>query len=146
MSGFLGTNAPLEADINLVIQLLMGIALVVGMILARLRRYRAHGFCQASVVLLNLIMIFLIMSPSFREGVLPELPASLSKPYYSVSTAHAGLGITAELLGLYIILRAGTNLLPRALCFRNYKLWMRTTLVLWWVVIVLGIATYYLWY
>lgn len=146
MSGFLGTNAPFEADINLVIQLLMGIALLVGMILARLKHYRAHGFCQASVVLLNLIMIFLIMSPSFREGVLPELPASLNKPYYSVSTLHAGLGIITELLGLYIILRAGTNLLPRALCFRNYKLWMRTALILRWVVIVLGIATYYLWY
>lgn len=146
MSGFLGTNAPLEADINLVIQLFMGIALLVGMMLARRRCYRAHGICQGSVMMLNLVMIALIMFPSFREGVIPELPGRLRNPYYSVSTVHAALGITAQLLGLYIVLRAGTNLLPRALCFQNYKLWMRTELVLWWVVIVFGVATYYLWY
>lgn len=146
MSGFLGTNAPLEADINLVIQLFMGIALLLGMMLARRRRYLAHGICQGSVMILNLVMIALIMFPSFRDGVFPELPARLRIPYYSVSTLHAALGIIAQLLGLYIVLRAGTNLLPRALCFQNYKLWMRTELVLWWVVIVFGVATYYLWY
>lgn len=146
MSGFLGTNAPLEADINLIIQLFMGVALLVGMMLARRRRYRAHAICQGSIMMLNLVMIALIMFPSFRDGVIPDLPAGLRKPYYSVPTLHAALGITAQLLGLYIVLRAGTNLLPRALCFQSYKLWMRTELALWWVVIVFGAATYYLWY
>lgn len=145
MSGFLGTGAALKADINLVIQLLMGIALLLGMILARRRHYRAHAICQGSVMLLNLVMIALIMLPSFRLGVLPGLPAELDKPFYFVATLHAALGSVAELLGLYIVLRAGTNWLPRALCFQNYKLWMRTELALWWTVILLGGATYYVW-
>lgn len=145
MNGFLGTGAPLAADINLIIQLLMGGALLVGMVLARLRRYRAHGICQASVMVLNLVMIALIMSPSFRLGVMPGLPGQLGKPYYSISTLHAALGSLAQLLGLYIVLRAGTNLLPRVLCFQNYKLWMRTELALWWMVILFGVATYYVW-
>jgi uncharacterized membrane protein YozB (DUF420 family) len=55
------------------------------------------------------------------------------------------LGTIAQLLGLYIVIRAGTNWLPKRLRFKNYKLWMRTTLVLWWSVIILGIATYWAW-
>jgi hypothetical protein len=50
MNGFLGTSATLEADLNLIIQLLMGIALLAGMILARLGHYRAHGICQGSII------------------------------------------------------------------------------------------------
>ena len=145
MNGFLGTGAPLSSDINLVIQLLMGIALLCGMMLARRGHYRAHGICQSSVMLLNLVMIALVMSPSFREGVAPGLPEGLGKAYYWVPTFHAALGTVAQLLGLFIVLRAGTSLLPQALCFDNYKLWMRTALVLWWAVILVGIVTYYAW-
>lgn len=145
MGGFLGTGAALKSDINLVIQLLMGIALLLGMILARQRHYRAHAICQASVMALNLIMIASVMLPSFSQGVMPGLPSELKNPYYFVSTLHAALGSVAQLLGLYIVLRAGTNWLPRALCFQNYKLWMRTELALWWLVVFLGVATYYVW-
>jgi len=145
MNGFLGTGAEFQSDINLVIQLLMGLALLMGMMLARLKCYRAHGICQSSVMLLNLVMIVWIMLPSFREAVVPGLPGDLGKPYYYVATVHASLGTLVELLGLYIILRAGTNLLPEALRFQNYKYWMRTELALWWTVIFFGIATYYVW-
>jgi uncharacterized membrane protein YozB (DUF420 family) len=146
MNGFLGTGATLAADVNLTIQLLMGIALLIGVMLARWRRYRAHGVCQASVILLNLVMIALIMLPPFRLEVVPELPGGVSKSYYSVATLHAALGGITELLGLYIVLRAGTNLLPKVLRFNNYKLWMRSALVLWWTVIIIGVSTYYIWY
>jgi uncharacterized membrane protein YozB (DUF420 family) len=145
MDGFLGTGAPLKADVNLIIQVLMGSILFTGMILARRGDYRAHAICQTSVVSLNLIMIAWIMLPSFRLGVLPGLPETLGKAYYSISTLHAVTGSVAQLLGLYVVLRAGTNLLPEALRFENYKLWMRTALALWWAVILLGLATYYIW-
>jgi hypothetical protein len=52
----------------------------------------------------------------------------------------------AELGGLYVLLAVGTSLLPARLRIRNYKLWMRTVLALWWVVLVLGVATYARWY
>jgi plastocyanin len=55
------------------------------------------------------------------------------------------IGGIAALLGLYVIL-TGMKLLPQALRFSNYKAWMRTTLVLWWVVIALGVSTYFIWY
>jgi uncharacterized membrane protein YozB (DUF420 family) len=145
MSGFLGTGASFEADLNLALQLSMAAALGVGMGLARRKHYRAHAVCQSAVVLLNLVLIARIMLPSFRDGVLPGLPAGLAKPYYSIATLHAAAGGVAQLLGLYIIIAAGTKLLPERLRFRNYKRWMRTELALWWIVVVLGAATYYVW-
>lgn len=142
--GFLG-GPTLAADMNLVVQLSMGVALLAGMMLARGKHYRAHAICQGSVMVLNLVMIALIMLPSFRDNVLPELPGRLLRPYYFVPTFHAALGGVAQVMGIYIVLRAGTNWLPQALRFRNYKLWMRTELTLWWVVIIIGIATYVVW-
>jgi hypothetical protein len=59
---------------------------------------------------------------------------------------HAALGTTAELLGLYIVLVAGTNVLPMWLRFTNWKVWMRTEFVLWFGVIISGMGTYYAWY
>ncbi len=144
-AGFLGTGATLAADFNLIVQLLMGVALLVGMILARRRHYRAHAICQGSVVLLNLVMIASIMLPPFVRYIVPGLAHQLSQPYYFFPTLHAIMGATAQLLGLYILIRATTHWLPQKLCFRNYKLWMRTELALWWIVILLGIATYYVW-
>ncbi|HKA34874.1 MAG TPA: DUF420 domain-containing protein [Candidatus Binatia bacterium] len=145
MSGFLGTGASFAADLNLTLQLSMAAALGAGMALARRKHYRAHAVCQSAVVLLNLVLIARIMLPSFRDGVLPGLPAGLSKSYYSIATLHAAAGGVAQLLGIYIVLAAGTKLLPERLRFRNYKRWMRTELALWWIVVVLGAATYYVW-
>ncbi|MDQ3816825.1 MAG: DUF420 domain-containing protein [Acidobacteriota bacterium] len=146
MPGFLNIAAPPLSNLNLAAQLLMGGALLVGMMLARRRRYRAHAVCQSTVVLLNLIPIISYMVPAFRRVVLPKLPAALNDRFYALPTTHAALGSLTELLGLFIILRAGTKLLPSALRFENYKLWMRSTLLLWWVVIALGLATYLVWH
>jgi len=146
MKGFLGAGATFAADLNLLVQLAMGLALVAGAFLARRERYRAHGICQSAGLLLNLVMIALVMSPSFHRQVRPQLRAGLRDPYYAVATAHAALGTAAELLGLYIILVAGTNLLPRRLRFERWKPWMRAELALWWIVVLFGAATYAVWY
>ncbi len=143
--GFLGTGATFAEDINLIVQLLMGFALLLGMMLARRGLYRAHAICQGSAVLFNLVMIATIMLPAFAHEVAPGLPQRLGQSYYLLPTIHAVAGSVSQLLGLYILIRAGTNWLPKALCFQNYKLWMRTALAIWWMVILLGIATYYVW-
>jgi uncharacterized membrane protein YozB (DUF420 family) len=146
MKGFLGTGAPFGADLNLVVQLIMGLALIAGVLLAKQKRYTAHGICQTAVLLLNLLMIGLVMWPSFQQQVKPTLSKVLHKWYYEAATIHALLGIAAELLGLYIVIVAGTNVLPRRLRFKRWKLWMRTELVLWAIVLVSGVGTYCAWY
>ena len=146
MNGFLGTGATFRADLNLVVQVAMGLALLFGMALARRGNYRAHKYCQSSVMILNLLMIFLIMAPSFHKQVQPHVPGGLKEAYYLVPYIHATLGTIAEVLGLYIVLVAATKLLPKKLRFRRYKPWMRTELALWWLVILIGVSTYYIWY
>ena len=146
MSGFLGTWASFGADVNLLIQIAMGIVLLAGAFLARANRYTAHGICQASVLLLNLPMIALVMWPSFHERVLPRLSTHLARRNYAIATAHGVLGAFAEILGLYILLVAGTNILPVTWRFQRWKLWMRVELMLWWIVLLTGFGTYYFWY
>jgi plastocyanin len=129
----------------LIIELLMGATLLFGMLLARAKRFRAHGICQSVVVMLNLGPIIAFMVPQFRTAVVPGLPAHLSDRFHAVTTAHAVLGGTAEILGLYIVLAAGTNLLPRVLRLGNYKRWMRAELLIWWLVIAFGVGNYWIW-
>src|SRR6266849_6300090 len=103
MRGFLGTGAPFGADLNLVVQLIMGSALIAGARLARHKRYKAHGICQTTVLLLNLLMIGLVMAPSFQRQVKPALSKVLHKWYYEVAAIHGVLGTLAELQALEVV-------------------------------------------
>jgi uncharacterized membrane protein YozB (DUF420 family) len=130
----------------LLLEIAMGVGLLTGAWLARVRRFRQHAWCQSVIVLLNLAVIGLMMIPSFRVHVFPRIPGRLGKAYYALATTHAGLGTFTELAALYILLSAGTQVLPGKLRITKYKPWMRSVLVLWWGVLFLGIATYTRWY
>jgi uncharacterized membrane protein YozB (DUF420 family) len=146
VKGFWGTWANFAADLNLVIQIGMGLALIFGAFLARAKRYAAHGVCQAAVLVLNLIMIALVMWPSFYTHVMPGLPAHFGRRHYAIAIAHGILGVAAELFGLYILLVAGTEILPQAWRIQRWKLWMRIELALWWAVLLTGVGIYEIWY
>jgi hypothetical protein len=134
------------AGLTLLVEISMGVGLLIGALLARRRRFRQHAWCQSIIVVLNGTVIVLTMIPSFRVQVMPKIPLGLGKTYYAVAAAHAALGTIAELGGLYVLLAAGTRVLPERFRISDYKLWMRTVLVLWWVVLSLGLATYARWY
>jgi uncharacterized membrane protein YozB (DUF420 family) len=146
IKAFLETAAPLGANVVLVLEIAMGIGLLLGARLARNGRFRQHAWCQSTIVLLNLAVVVVMMIPSFRIHVLPRVPAKLGKAYYALATTHGAFGTATELAGLYIVLSAGTKLLPENLRITKYKAWMRSVLVLWWVVLFLGVATYTRWY
>jgi Ca2+/H+ antiporter len=59
--GFLGTAAPRYADVVVLLEIGMGVALLIGAVLARTRRFRLHAWCQSIIVLLNLVVIVLVM-------------------------------------------------------------------------------------
>jgi hypothetical protein len=120
-------------------------------VLARNGRFRQHAWCQSIVVLLNLAVVAVMMIPSFRAQVRPRISAKLGKAYYALSRAHAVLGTLTEVTRLYILLSAGTNVLPEKVRITKYKVWMRSVLLrsvllLWWAVLLLGFATYVRWY
>ena len=144
--GFLGTAATFSADLVLLLELAMGLALLAGALLARLRKFQAHAWCQSTVVLLNTAMIALLMAPSFSRHVWPRIPLKIGKSYYAMATAHAALGAIVECAALYILVAAGTTLMPEKLRLTRYKLWMRTVVVGWWAVLLLGVTTYARWY
>ncbi|MGO9269273.1 MAG: hypothetical protein ACLQOO_03265 [Terriglobia bacterium] len=56
------------------------------------------------------------------------------------------MGTVAELFALYILMAAGTNILPQRLRFTRYRPWMRAALFLWWLALLFGLATYVRWY
>src|SRR5579862_5568414 len=87
--GFVGTAAPLQADIILIVEIAMGVGLLVGAWLARAQRFKAHAWCQSTIVVLNTALVALTMLPSFHEHVFPKIPARLNKAYYALSTTHA---------------------------------------------------------
>src|SRR5437016_7787297 len=98
-------------------------------------------------MLLNLVMIALVMVPSFSAQVAPNVKKAASDTYYTLPLIHAGLGTIAELLGLYVVLVGyGVQLVPARLRFHNYRAWMRATITLWWIVIAFGVGTYGVWY
>jgi uncharacterized membrane protein YozB (DUF420 family) len=146
IKAFLETAAPLAPNVVLVLEIAMGMGLLLGARLARKRRFRQHAWCQSTIVLLNLAVVVVMMIPSFRVHVLPRVPAKLGKAYYALATIHGAVGTATELAGLYIVLSAGTKALPEKLRITKYKAWMRSVVVLWWVVLLLGVATYTRWY
>ena len=146
VQGFLGTHAGFRSDLNLTIEIAMGVALIFGAFLARAKRFAAHGICQTAVLVLNGALIWFSMWPSFHSHVLPRLPKRLEKRFYAVATIHGVLGIVAEIFGLYIVLVAGTRILPETWRFKRWKLWMRVELVLWWIVLLMGVTTYWVWF
>ena len=145
-AGFLGTAAPRAADMVLLLEMGMGAGLLAGALFARARWYRLHAAFQSVIVLLNLALIGLTMFPAFHGRVLPKLSSRIGKPYYALAATHAAMGGAAEIASLYILLAAGTNLLPARFRITRYKLWMRSVLLIWWIALLLGIATYARWY
>jgi uncharacterized membrane protein YozB (DUF420 family) len=139
-------GAGFKANMNLLLQVAMGLVLIAGASLARAKYYTAHGLCQSAVLLLNLGLIGYVMWPSFYNEVLPVLPHHLADTYYGAAAAHGFLAVSAELFGLYLLLVAGTSILPNRVRVQRLKLWMRVELGLWWISIITGVLTYYAWY
>src|SRR5262249_55644777 len=92
-----------------------------------------------------LIPIAMMMVPSIRRAF-PAGGAGVRSSYYLLAALHGMLGVMAELLGLYVMMVAGSNILPEKLRFTRYKAWMRAALGLWWLTLLLGVATYARWY
>jgi uncharacterized membrane protein YozB (DUF420 family) len=146
MASFFASNAPLTSDLVLVFEIAVGLVLILGMFLVRRGHVRAHMYIQSSMVLVNIPVVLAWMLPAYLQYVLPGIPGDLGQTAYWVPSLMLVAGIAAEALGVFIILVAATSLLPDRLRFRNYKLVMRSELVLWWVVLFTGISTYYVFF
>ena len=146
MGGFGALSSTTIAQIVLVLELVFAGMLIVGTILARRGNIRWHAHIQSIAVLGNVPVVAAWMLPQYVANVWPGIPDEIGTPFYLYPTLMLVAGAAVEALGVYVILVAGTNLIPERFRFRNYKWWMRTLLCLWWGVLLLGLTTYYYWF
>ena len=161
--GFLGTRATLFADFNLVAQIILILGLTLGFGLARAGNIQAHQYNQTMWVFVNLVLVIFIMVVSYQQQVAPGIPEKLLRAYYASAFTHALLGTLIILSALLIVFRMNfpqvfmrtrmemrdgkeekvtVNYYPKSI----WKNQMRITLAGYWLIGLLGIATYFFWY
>ena len=140
--GFLGRPSTFGADLNLLLQIGLGLLLFVGFWLARRSRYALHGACQSVALVATLALTAVWMLPAFRDNYGPAVFA-LGNRVSVAAAIHVVTGSAALLLGTYVVLVAGTPLVPRRLRFTNYLVWMRALITIWWLALGFGVLTYW---
>jgi hypothetical protein len=141
-NGFLGRPSTFGADLNLLVQLGVGLLLLVGLMLARRARYGPHGLCQTIALVATLAMTATWMLPAYHSTYGAAIFA-LGNRVNVAAAAHVVTGSVALVLGIYVVLVAGTPVVPRSLRFSNYKPWMRALILTWWLALLLGVLTYW---
>lgn len=144
MASLFPAGAPALADAVAVVEIVLAVMLLAGAFVVRSGRVRVHRYLQSAIILINIPIVLYWMVPEYLTYVAPRLIDHFARPEFFIPTVMLVAGSIAELLGIYIILVAGTTWLPERFRFRRYKLWMRTELVLWWCVVLAGLTTYWL--
>jgi uncharacterized membrane protein YozB (DUF420 family) len=139
--GFIGTRAPLYADLSLILILLTAVLFTIGWRLAVGRHFGAHRWIQTVAVILNTVVVLGVMIASFIIYILPGIPSKLLQGTYGITTVHALVGLPALFLGVFVVLR-GHERVPRQLRFENYKLFMRTSYALYMLSTLIGVIAY----
>lgn len=141
--GFIGPGV-LIADVNLSLQILLLAGLTFGAWLARKGRIEAHRVNQTIWVLVNAALVICIMWGSMADVKL-ESVADLGPARVWLTWLHASIGSLTVAAGLWLILQMN-DILPSRWHVSWWKNLMRATLAGYWVVSLLGFATYYFWY
>lgn len=154
--GFLGTGASLLADLVLVAYIFLIVpAMITGFVFARRKMFRPyHKVTMMSILTINWVLILLLMVRALFYDVDDNLGDSPGNGRYILPAIHAALGLSAQLLGSYIVYRMlkEDRDVKRAKArgetdmskywFNNAKTPMRITLALWLIIATLGVATY----
>ncbi len=143
--GFLGTRATFGPDLALVLILISSTLFTIGWQLAVHKRYEVHRWMQTSAAIINASAVLVVMVGSFWGFTLPKIASHLAEPAVWVTTVHAFIGTITFLFGVFVVLRAN-KLVPQALRFKNYKLFMRTAYSLYMFAALAGVAVYFVTY
>lgn len=162
--GFLGTNANFAADMTLVLSLLVAAVFTYGALLAKTaqrvesrtpaipdgkiiaaRLFRRHRYVQTGGAVLNIILVLWMMLLPYRDFILRDSGGPREGVFYTVTNAHALLGLFAFLFGNFVVLR-GNHLMIASLRFSNYKPFMRVAYVAYMLTTLLGVGVYITWF
>jgi hypothetical protein len=134
----------LQADLNILLELLLVAGLTFGTMLARRGSVEAHRLNQTVWVMVNTALVVCIMAGSMAAFKIPSLRA-LRDVGNALTVLHALVGTFTVLAGIWLVLQMN-DALPTRLHVGWWKGLMRATLAGYWLVLLLGLATYYYWY
>jgi hypothetical protein len=143
--GFFGTAANFAADMTLALSILMAVVLTLGFYFAVRKKHNLHKWFQTGGVLLNVVLVLWLMILPYREFIIRDTGGPRESIFYAITAAHAAIGALAFFFGIFVVLR-GHNMVPKALRFSHYKLFMRTAYGLYMITTLLGVWTYVTWF
>jgi hypothetical protein len=126
-------------NVSLSLQIVILFLLILGLPFVRkprnIKNLMLHGYLTVLALVLHLILIFVVMVPSFANGF-SELRAISLIASFTV-WSHAILGTAAEVLGVLLV---GTWLIygPSKTSCGRWKKWMSPIFIVWVISIVNG--------
>jgi uncharacterized membrane protein YozB (DUF420 family) len=145
--GILGTSASLMADLTILAYLLLLIPMMLaGFVFARNKQFVPHHqVVMTTIIIANWGLIAFIMANSLRGTLDAEV--SDTTAYRFLPLLHAAFGVSAQILGTYLVVRMWfEDELPAWAKLQKIKPAMRLTLAGWLIAASLGIITYITWY
>jgi uncharacterized membrane protein YozB (DUF420 family) len=142
--GLLGTDAVIEADLNLLLHIGIIFLILGGYSYARRKRINIHEKWMIPSILLAGFSLFAWMLRSYI-GNFHVIVNEFGSPGVIITNLHVVFGVITGALAVYILLLMKTEWLPQSLATSNVKRVMRTTFTLWWVTFLLGVS-FYVWY
>ncbi len=137
--GFLGTSAPLQSDLSLIVQVITLAVLMYGVTRARKKEYIRHAYLMLGSLTLTLWNAFIVMIPKARSLVRVYRPYGLS----ILVRIHLTFGVIVLLLGFYLMWV--WRLEEPDPCFKQSSK-MRKLAGLWVLEVLGGLVIYYLLY
>ncbi len=141
--GILGTTAPAESDVNLLLHFAILALILAGFAFARSRKYHIHEKWMFPAIVLAAVSLLTWMAPSYIRNF-HLVVSDFYTPGIIITNIHVVLGIITGSLAVYIVLRMKLDL-PEKFAIKRVRRLMRTTLVLWLLTFLLGVS-FYVWY
>jgi uncharacterized membrane protein YozB (DUF420 family) len=120
--------------------------MLLGFYFARRKMFTQHKLTMTTILIANWLLIFWVMSPTYRAILASDPAPNFSTLPVIVPTIHMALGTLAQLMATYLVILMWTERTPleKLVPFRikNIKTPMRFTLGLWIATVLLGFGIY----
>jgi uncharacterized membrane protein YozB (DUF420 family) len=142
--GIFGTRALIQTDINLILQIVTFIIIVVSVVYKNKRKFKTHAGLMGTAVILLVVTLFAVMLPSFRNNY-DYFTTATSELRVQTTWIHMILGAITLILGIVLVIAWVLQPSNIAGCSRRKRI-MDITILLWFISLMFGIATYILFY
>lgn len=136
-------NAPLLADVSLILQAMIFVALASGMYAKLKRSYAKHATIMGISIVLHTVSIVTIMIPSLLS--MSGLFENLLTRFALLTIIHAMIGSLVELIGILLVATWFFHTVSIEKCLKRKNI-MRVTMTLWLIELILGAYIYMMLY